>query len=139
MEVDVENGWNIVELARKLLNAGAKETINSLDNISLDGDHELGRWDESYEVLLAGFTVLQRALQYGYSIELVRLLLESGADPNIFEKGRPQDHPLVLAKTLPSPHSDEMASLLRDYGASMPSPSSLPPLPSPTPPSMFPG
>jgi len=95
-----ENAVNIVELTEKLLAAGAKETINVYETIN-------------------GLTALQIALKKGYSIELVRLLLKSGADPNVFKSGNREDHPLFLATYFPG-QVVEMTSLLRRYGAVLP-------------------
>ena len=87
----------IVKLTKKLLDAGAKETINVYETKN-------------------DFTALQLALSEGHSIELVQLLLESGADPNIVESGNRKDHPLILVNYFPDPFV-EMYSLLRSHGA----------------------
>ena len=95
---------NIVELTTKLLDAGAKETINA---------------NEPIRKRFNGFTALQLALMSGYSIELVRLLLKSGADPNVVKSGNREHHPLLLAINY-NHQVVEMTSLLRRYGAVLP-------------------
>ena len=95
-----ENAAKIVELAEKLLDAGAKETINV------------------YETKKR-FTALQLALAKGHSIELVQLLLENGAHPNIVESGNRYHHPLLLANYFPD-QAVEMTSLLRSHRAVLP-------------------